>query len=175
MPYRDRKPNSKPSWSSTTRSSPHDQKAENLSRTRQHDGTEASTDEAAGETKKLKGRGRGSTIGSPLVDVALHLEVAVPGAEMHGGGKHHLYVLLLLRKHPGRHGLVPALPLALPLLETLKLLSREWRRLGKRSEAKRRRLLAHNPNARVCTEPVQVGHCDLICIWAEPEAMDYSP
>lgn len=59
MPYRDRKQNNKPSWRSTTRCSPHDQKAENLSRTRQLDGTEASTDQAAGETKKLKGRGWG--------------------------------------------------------------------------------------------------------------------
>ena len=64
--------------------------------------------------KRIKKVDREVTDDSSLVDVALHLEVAVPGAEMDGGGKHHLYVLLLLRKHPGRHGLVRAPSLSHP-------------------------------------------------------------
>lgn len=52
------------------------------------------------------------TIGAALVDVALHLEVAVLGAEVDVGGEHHLHVLLRLRQRPRcascrcRHGRV---------------------------------------------------------------------
>jgi hypothetical protein len=36
------------------------------------------------------------TVGAALKDIALHLEIAVLGAEVDVGGEHHLYVLLLL-------------------------------------------------------------------------------
>ena len=39
-------------------------------------------------------------VGAALVGVALHLEVAVLGAEVDVGGEHHLYVLLLLGQRP---------------------------------------------------------------------------
>jgi hypothetical protein len=40
------------------------------------------------------------TVGSALEDVALHLEVAVLGAQLHVRRKHHLDVLLLLGESP---------------------------------------------------------------------------
>ena len=43
---------------------------------------------------------RARTVGAALVGVALHLEVAVLGAEVDVGGEHHLYVLLLLGQRP---------------------------------------------------------------------------
>ena len=42
------------------------------------------------------------TVGAALEDVALHLEVAVLGAQVDVGGEHHLDVLLLLGQRPRR-------------------------------------------------------------------------
>ena len=52
-----------------------------------------------------KGRDAGvkaHTVGAALKDIALHLEIAVLGAEVDVGGEHHLYVLLLLRQRAHR-------------------------------------------------------------------------
>ena len=42
------------------------------------------------------------TVGAALKDIALHLEIAVLGAEVDVGGEHHLYVLLLLGQRAHR-------------------------------------------------------------------------
>ena len=46
--------------------------------------------------------GKARTVGAALEDVALHLEVAVLGAQLDVGGEHHLDVLLLLGQRPRR-------------------------------------------------------------------------